>query len=320
MKLTFLTYMSRIKILFHSPQLDHRGTCVSLYDYAVGNEDVLNNQSVIILPIESKVKNDIDVLLKFERRFRILFYVTDEELCKYCCDFNLIYFIKYGKKDKELILPIPSVIHCVFDMSEPHGKVYAGVSEQLAKKFGSELFVPHMISLVPVKGDLRKSLNIPTTSLVFGRHGGVDTFDLQFVKQIISEIVKERNDIYFIFLGTKKFYDHPKIVHLPIIIDVEEKSRFINTCDAMIHGQSLGETFGISIGEFSVHNKPIITYGGVVWNDSYRQILGSGAIYYNNDNELKKILLKFKKIEGDLNFYKYYNKYDVMNKFNEVFL
>ena len=43
--------------------------------------------------------------------------------------------------------------------------------------------------------------------------------------------------------------------------------------DAMIHGQSLGETFEIAIGEFSVNKKPIIAYNGKVWNDNYKNIL-----------------------------------------------
>ena len=49
----------------------------------------------------------------------------------------------------------------------------------------------------------------------------------------------------------------------------------------MIHAQYLGETFGLSIGEFSVNNKPIITYGGRVLNDNYKIILKNNAIYYH---------------------------------------
>ena len=38
------------------------------------------------------------------------------------------------------------------------------------------------------------------------------------------------------------------------------KIKFINSCDAMLHGRSLGESFGIACGEFAIRNKPIFTY------------------------------------------------------------
>ena len=33
------------------------------------------------------------------------------------------------------------------------------------------------------------------------------------------------------------------------------KKKFINTCDAMIYGRSLGESFGLSCGEFAIQIK-----------------------------------------------------------------
>ena len=78
-------------------------------------------------------------------------------------------------------------------MTDPHGDVYAAVSETLAKKFQKTLFVPHMIGLPPAidKNDnLRKTLNIPEDATVFGRHGGQDTFNLQFTKDVINNVIQ----------------------------------------------------------------------------------------------------------------------------------
>ena len=45
--------------------------------------------------------------------------------------------------------------------------------------------------------------------------------------------------------------------NLEKIIDKHKKVKFINTCDAMLWARSGGETFGLSIAEFSIKNKPV---------------------------------------------------------------
>ena len=316
------------KIAFHTPQLDVRGTCGSLYDYAHYNETILNNKSVIVVPKLSfdNNKNDIIAVQKFKDRFQIITYTDFENLEELISDFDIIYYIKYGKRDDfKPLKHIKSVIHCVFDLSDPHGDVYAAVSKTLAVKYDKKLFVPHMIGLEPSKTNenLRKKLGIAEDAIVFGRHGGEDTFDLHFVKDCIQQIIRERSDIYFIFVNTPRFDTHPNIFFLEKIIYNDEKNRFICSCDAMIHAQSLGETFGLSIGEFSVNNKPIITYGGEVWNDNYKKILKNNALYYYNFESLIDILKNFKKDDykgRNLNFYREYDPEKVMTIFKNVFI
>ena len=70
------------------------------------------------------------------------------------------------------------------------------------------------------------------------------------------------------------------IIHLEKIINLENKVKFINTCDAMIHARTEGETFGLSIGEFSIKNKPIITTNSGDCN--HLQILKNKCILYSN--------------------------------------
>lgn len=313
------------RIAFHSPQLDIRGSCVALYDYALYNETLLHNQSFIV--VEQNEGTQLAALKKFTNRFPVFFYNTKEELHKILLEqkTDVLYCIKYGKKDDIVFSDIKTVVHCVFDLSEPHGDVYAAVSETLAKKYNHPLFVPHMIGLQPsaTNENMRRELGIPETAIVFGRHGGKDTFDLEFAQQAICNIVNDRNDIYFVFMNTPAFYRHPSIKYLDPTCDVNEKNRFICTCDAMIHAQSLGETFGLSIAEFSVNNKPIITYGGPVWNDNYKKILGDKAIYYETEDELYNIFNHFdtSKYKGkDLNCYKEYSPKKVMEIFKKIFL
>jgi hypothetical protein len=317
-----------IKIAFHTPQLDVRGTCGSLYDYAHYNETLLNNKSVIVVPKSSfdNKKNDEIAVKKFKERFEIVMYTTFEELENLIADCQIIYYIKYGKKDGfKPIKGIKSVIHCVFDLSDPHGDVYAAVSKTLAAKYKQKLFVPHMIGLEPSKTNenMRKELGIPEDAIVFGRHGGEDTFDLQFVKDGIKQIIRECPNIYFVFVNTPRFDTHSNIFFLEKIIYPDEKNKFICSCDAMIHAQSLGETFGLSIGEFSVNNKPIVTYGGDVWNDNYKKILKNNAFYYYDAEGLIQIIKNFKKedyVGKKLNFYTEYEPAKVMNMFKKIFI
>ena len=318
-------------IAFHTPTIDERGTCVALYDYAHYNEKLLKNESLILIPKSSYNTSCVmnaEVLKKFSSRFVILYYESEEDLesiCEFC---DVLYCIKYGKRDSVVSKKIKTVVHCVFDMSEPHGDVYAGVSEQLSKKFGSGVYVPHMVNFdideSVSKNVLRKSLGIPESATVFGRHGGCDTFDIPWVKNMIERVVRINPTVYFIFVNTPRFSFHPNIYFLEKIVDIKKKKEFISSCDAMIHGQSLGESFGLSISEFSVYQKPIICYGNWVLNDNYKKILGEKALYYHDDIELLKILFDFDKREYenrvDLNCYENYSPAKVMEIFEKVFL
>ena len=318
-------------VAFHTPSLDVRGTNISVYDYAHFNETLLKNKSMIVVPMSSidNCLNDIEAVLKFQNRFNdVIFYTTledlDHKLTEKKCD--VLYCIKYGKNDGIYLKKIKTVIHCVFDMTEKHGDIYAGVSKQIAEKFNQNLYVPHMISLTPTidsNDNLKSRLCIPNDGIVFGRIGGETTFDIPFVKSAIKKIVRINPNIYFLFISTEPFDNHPNVVFFPKTADPIVKSRFINTCDAMIHAQFLGESFGIAIGEFSVNNKPIICYNGSVFNDNYKRILNDKAIYYSNESEVLSILYNFdreKYIHIDNNCYKEYTPEKVMAKFEEVFL
>jgi hypothetical protein len=316
-----------IKIAFQTPQIDVRGTCVALYDYAHYNETILNNQSIIVVPSISIIKcvNDELAVEKFKKRFNIIFYDSNEHLENIISDCDIIYFIKYGRNNEYLSNKIKNVIHCVFDMSDPHGDVYAGVSYTLAKKFGKQLFVPHIAGLEAslTKENLRSKLNISEDKTVFGYHGGKDAFNIHFVIEAVKKVVRENENIYFIFVNIPKFDNHSNIIFLDTIVYPDEKNRFICTCDAMIHAQKLGETFGLSISEFSINNKPIITYGGSVWNDTYKNILKDKALYYYNEEDVYNIFKNFKKedyVGKDLNCYTDYSPEKVMKIFKEVFI
>jgi hypothetical protein len=169
---------------------------------------------------------------------------------------------------------------------------------------------------------MRDELGIPKDALVFGRNGGWDTFDLQFVKQSIVETLEQRNDIWFLFQFTEPFIRHERVIYLEPTADLNEKVRFINTSDAMIHARNIGESFGLSCAEFSIKNKPVITYYNSL-ERNHIDTLGDRGIYYENKKEILHILRNLDKKEInslEWNCYQEYSPEKVVQKFKEVYL
>jgi hypothetical protein len=176
-----------------------------------------------------------------------------------------------------------------------------------------------MINLPKTEGNFRKQLGIPVDAIVLGRYGGFNEFNIPFVHKVISET----KNVYFLFANTKNFNENNKnIIYLPKIIDPQRKSLFINTCDAMIHARSEGETFGLSIAEFSTFNKPIITCKSYKDNQ-HLEILGEKVIIYDSEESLKKIINNIKviiKSRNDWNAYQNFTPDKVMDIFYKTFI
>jgi hypothetical protein len=313
-------------IAFYIEDFNIRGTSVALYDYANYNERILKNKSYIFTI--DNYTGDFSAFKKFHNRFPIIFTKDIDDLDQKTQQNNIsfLYTLSYGRKQDSLkycSINIPVGIHCVFDMSEPHGSKYVGVSKSLANKFQNHNFVNHMISHYPSKNnnDLRSKLNIPKDAIVFGRYGGTDTFNLTWSFDIIKQIVDTFPNFYFIFMNTPFPYKHPQIIHVPSTIDIDEKNEFIKTCNAHIVFETLGHSFGMACAEFSINNIPSIIYNGKVWNTSHIDIQGDEAIYFNQSQQLYDILINFDiNKKYNLNAYNYYNPYNIMHEFNNQFL
>jgi glycosyltransferase involved in cell wall biosynthesis len=154
-------------------------------------------------------------------------------------------------------------------------------------------FVPHLVGKGSAKGNLRKELGILSTARVFGRHGGADTFDIPFVQKLVGRHAKAHPSDHFIFLNTREFLppaDRPANIHfLAGTADPDRKAAFLESCDAMLHARSNGETFGLAVGEFAVRGKPVITYGKSR-ERAHLEMLGREALVYQNEQDLRAIL------------------------------
>ena len=306
-----------MKIAFHSNQLGIRGTEVSLYDYALGNEEILGNTSIII----SDANSDLTTLDKFKSRFPVYLYNNFSEVDSIISkeQVDAFYIQKSGEYDGKLAKNVKNLVHSVFKHNEPHGEVYAYISKWLSQEMsnGELPYVPYMISLPKHDLDYIDAFGLEGKTVI-GWYGG-DNFEIPFARQAVIDVAKKRDDIVFLFMNSTPFSNEPNIHFINGTVDLDEKVAFINTCNFMIHARERGETFGLAIAEFSTLGKPIITYGDSP-ERNHIDILGDNGIYYKNYNDLYKILSEIDPSVKGYNCYTDFTPKSVMNRFKEVFL
>lgn len=317
-----------MKIIFQSNQLSLRGTEVALFDYAYFNQSILGNESIVVFDRNSP-NNAPPALRKFQKNFTTIAYEKFDEVDHLISEHSadLLYCIKSGKRDGRLSKLVPTMVHAVFPtpITHVHGAAYAYVSDWLSLICSDRKIpaVPHMIHLPRLAHDaphnLRAELNIPEDATVFAYYGGEKSFDIPFVKrEVVPEVLRQKQDLYFLFMNIEKFLDHPRALFLPGTSDVERKVRFINTSDAMLHARQAGETFGIACGEFSMMNKPIFCYARSR-DKNHILALGERAYLYSNAEDLKDMLLDFDRVEASQQDWDCYSSHYCPEKVMEIF-
>jgi glycosyltransferase involved in cell wall biosynthesis len=319
-------------ILIHSNSLTERGVSVACYDYAFYLREYLKLNPIIVYNMN--LENTQQSIERFQKDFVVIGYKSFSEVQKLVDKKNIDYFyaIKYGNKDEVQVKNCKNLIHSVFcsNISEIHGDKYAVVSEWLSYKSNYRIpNISHMINLPHHNEDYRKKLNIPEDSTVIGRYGGIDTFDIDFVFESVDSILSKRSNIWFLFANTEKKIQHKRCLYFDTIINLHEKVKFINTCDAFLHARSYGETFGLSVLEFSSKNKQIITYDNYDLQNNHPLGGRNHFLYlkenchtYSNQKDLDNIFLNITRNNPFNTQYlnEEFSPQSVINKFKEVFL
>lgn len=327
-------------ILFLEGQFSLQGTTRALLDYAHFNEKILKNKSFLAFGkkvdaypwnepyYKSYMDNTFESL---KQRFSLKEYKNDEDLENFIIQnkIDCVYHIKSGEPTGFISKNAKNLIHSVFPqpLSNVHGDRFAFVSKWLSEMCsnGTVPYVPHMVNIPKIdikysKKEIRKKYNIPENAFVYGRIGGYNDFNLDFVYSAIHKALNIRKDLYFLFICTKPFISHERVIFLDPILDLKEKYKHIAATDAMIHARHHGETFGLAIAEFCALNKPILTWKHGI-GKGYIEILKNDAIYYEEERDLLQLLLNFKPEENmDYNSYKDFSPEKVINQFNKVFL
>ena len=103
----------------------------------------------------------------------------------------------------------------------------------------------------------------------------------------------------------------------PIIFDETVKRRFINTCLAMLHARSEGETFGLACAEFAYCDRKVITYKHSP-EVAHLEMLGDAKMEYDSPETLQ-FSLDHASRSGTLgSVYKSFTPEYVANKFIEI--
>ena len=322
-----------MKIGFYVPMFYSRGTDTALFNYAIGNKNVLGNETIILYKTEPMNQMGATMKSKLLEHFDCIRVSSSTEAAQVCRSkgISIFYTLTDGMtpnqlnfNNKRLWAGIKTVEHLVFGGNNVSADKCAFVSQDLRQRTKINLpVVPHIVFLPePSDIDVRSQLGIKKESIVIGRHGGFETFDIDFVKKTVLEHVKWFPFVHYIFMNTQRFVNHERIHFIPGTADQREVSSFIKACDCMIHARTRGETFGLSIAEFSFHNKPVITYGQSP-ERNHLDLLNNHAIVYNNEAELIEILTKLPTTIRKTRNWKAYKEYTpdkVMKLFEKVFI
>lgn len=252
-----------MKVGFFIGQLGLRGTDQFVWKLADVAEALLGHEAIIVTNKTQPLTQDLTEESKasFHRRFFVVPLMPTETLDTIACRYGLdvMYISAWGIPDGLVTTNIPCLVHAIFDCGTPYGHMYASISSYMKRKCQANCEVlPFCTEILPKSKDLRQVLGIPNDAFVFGRHGGYDTFDIQFVHDAIRSV--DDADVYFVFLNTRQFMPSSShVIFLPGGPDLQYRSDFVQACDAMVHSRSDGETFGMAIAEFSLANKPVLT-------------------------------------------------------------
>jgi len=315
-----------MNIAFYIDEMNFRGVANSSYQYSIYNQTILKNKSIIFYNKKNQ-NNKSEVIKKFKKKFKLIGINEFKEIDLHNSELKLdfIYVQKGGEKNNWVSSSIKTLVHSVYPqkLNEIHGYKYVYISSWLSKNFsrGKIPYVPLIVEQKKINGNLKKRLKINKNQLVLGCHGGQSSFDLKFAQDTIFELVNKRKDITFIFLNINKFCKHPRVIFLEGTADETFKSKFINTCDAMIYGRSLGESFGLACGEFSIQGKKIISYRFNRHRSHLNNISNNNFVEYSSRKELSKIFENFskKKISSKNNYFNY-KPHLVMKSFQKIFL
>lgn len=295
-----------MRILLHSNSLNERGTTRAILDYA----NFLKSSSidVYIAYDGSDNSNQTKIIEQVSGQYETISYREFSHFEKQWANkFDVAYFIKYGTFDGKLMNSCPNLVHAVFQTYQPHGEEYFYVSEWLSKRmrfmnlgkirqidprfFDSFLpskfdFVPHIVELPESRPGYLDKFNFPDYVKIGGRHGGYDTFDVDFVKRTLLKVLDQHSDIVLVFANTRKFVEHPRIKYIPTLTTRQEVSDFLGALDFYLHARSRGESFGLSLLEAMYSKVPVFSYSGGIDGNHRTVLRDSSSSLFRNEREL----------------------------------
>ena len=310
-----------VKLILHSGSISERGDSVNDEGLSSALKLFKGIDSLIVynLNSENNNQNRIDELISDGHQ--LISYTKPNDLHAIGKTWGAThsYFMDKGTYSPLWIKNTKKLTHAVFNYYEPHGDKYNYVSEWLYRKAllnrsrsttenrikelcefsGSPYnlntkmpisWVPHIVESKGGDGvSFRKKYNIPIHSKIIGRIGGFNQFDDTVAQKGVIELVEKFRNYYFVFINTKKFYSHTRIIYIEYLSS-KEKWDFYSAGDIFIHGRLMGESFGFSICEALSVGKPIVApnfYRNFRMDKHHISILNRQGLLYNSKKDFK---------------------------------
>ena len=308
-----------IRFLLHSTSFSERGDSVTLLALGGLIKEELGHGCAIAVPAYAENISEDRVSEAIGRGFEVFRYRNKSELDAFAKSRGIThtYVFSAGKRtdlpyfDKSdpesfRIGNTRHITHVVFRNFDPHGEVYAYVSDWLMSWARPRIFFwkalkfllplgrhnrplvtsfPHFIEAWPTNSShkpLRQEVGIPVNAHVLGRIGGCSEFNDLAARKGVELILDTWEDSYAIFVNTPRFLDHPRVFFLDKLSRVDVK-RFYDACDILINGRRMGESFGYSIVEPLSLGKPVIAPSFVrnplMDKNHIRLLKGKGLLY-----------------------------------------
>eukprot|EP00668_Euglena_longa_P033106 GGOE01042623.1.p1 GENE.GGOE01042623.1~~GGOE01042623.1.p1 ORF type:complete len:527 (+),score=135.22 GGOE01042623.1:39-1583(+) len=354
-KPSVVTRGRKLKLCFHINQLTERGVERSTFDYAFFAKQLLGHDAVFLTASAVlEGKNDPRIVERFVAEFGEFHTYNNtpnwtavhgplggpalaEAVHNQRC--HMLYCQKSGDfSDPPVIeerwLKVPWAVHAVFSLRDIHGTAYASISRTItASACPRGPTVSYMVyplarpRLVNASDSpLRQQLGVGDTDLLLCRHGAVDTFDIPWVRSAVVPLAFEFPNLHFLFLNTRPLPErHERVHYLPSRITDGERLQYFEACDGMLHARTNGESFGLSVAEMSVHNRPVLTCT-VCGFQQHVHILGPRALPYHNVKTLRFAIAHLLRVgrqalqARNWNAYRSHRPEKVMREFDEVFI
>lgn len=310
-----------MKVLLHDNQLCERGTTNSVLSYAKFVQDA--GHVVTVAFRKNNPANVPKVIEEASRHFSLFGYEDPKELNEYTRDFDASYFQKSGNRDGLCSSSAVTVVHAVFQEFQPHGSAYFYISEWLANRvrrrvleprtvrdgawaaralqrgvrgkatgtrnaFSFESF-PYMCDMPSSEHNSRSELQIPDDAFVVLRYGGWNTFDVEWVPEILSRALEEFPQMYFLGVNTPSLVLHHRAIYLPAVYNPQDKANLLSSADVFLTARKSGESFGLANVEALQMGVPVLGFGGG-WDQNHVMMLGPlGGLYLTGDELFEKL-------------------------------
>lgn len=314
--------------LLHSNGFSERGDSVTLLELANQLSNNFKFKVFIAVPAFATEVSDLRVREANLAGIEIFRYLDREDLLTFVQQNKVThtYVFSGGKKTDLAYFDFTEpesfrlgntihITHVVFKNFAPHGEVYAYVSQWLygwskrtlrfllwrfscvLRGFNPTKIIafPHFVTVpneIKTDLDICKLFKIPPESIVIGRIGGFNELSDPAAKRAIKALLKSNPRIHVVCVNTATFYKHDRL-HFLKFLDRSDVWSFYQSCDVLLNGRLMGESFGYSILEPLSIGKPVIAPHWIrnpLMDRNHIQILKPLGYLYKSKRNLLKII------------------------------